>query len=389
MFQSNLIFAQDFKVVGYLPTYRFNAADNIEFDKLTHLNIAFAEPNGQGNLTTGGTDITPIVQQAHAAGTEVFIALAGASSPLSVWENWITSTNRSNFISGIVQYVNTHNLDGVDVDLEWGTVNDDYSGFVIELKDSLSLHGLGLTAALPGLHRYPEITAEALGVFDWINLMVYDFTGPWAPNNPGPHSSYDFAENSIAYWEGEGLEKERMTLGVPFYGYDFTDSNNVTAVTFAQMVSMDTNYANIDQVGQIYYNGIPTIIQKTQLSLNENLKGIMMWELGQDDFGEFSLLNVIHETIAEFGTTSHIDLEQIPSVSPPFPNPFSDIVNIKFNSLEDIELSVYSNLSKQILATNYFHQNSISIDLSSYPKGVYFIKIKAKTFIQNFKVLKF
>jgi len=33
------------KIVGYLPAYRFSQNDKIEYCKLTHLNIAFANPS--------------------------------------------------------------------------------------------------------------------------------------------------------------------------------------------------------------------------------------------------------------------------------------------------------------------------------------------------------
>ena len=37
-----------FKVVGYFPSWRFSLIDQLEFEKLTHVNIAF------GNLNSGG-----------------------------------------------------------------------------------------------------------------------------------------------------------------------------------------------------------------------------------------------------------------------------------------------------------------------------------------------
>ena len=48
--------AQAFKVIGYLPTYRFNWLNDIEFDRLTHVNIAFANPDSLGNLSCGGVE---------------------------------------------------------------------------------------------------------------------------------------------------------------------------------------------------------------------------------------------------------------------------------------------------------------------------------------------
>ncbi|MCB0589604.1 MAG: hypothetical protein KDD06_30245, partial [Phaeodactylibacter sp.] len=38
----NLPAQEDFRIVGYFPYYRFSLSDQINFEQLTHLNIAFA-----------------------------------------------------------------------------------------------------------------------------------------------------------------------------------------------------------------------------------------------------------------------------------------------------------------------------------------------------------
>ncbi|MBK8568106.1 MAG: hypothetical protein IPN76_33555 [Saprospiraceae bacterium] len=82
------------------------------------------------------------------------------------------------FVEKIVDFVQTNGFDGVDIDLEWQHVNDLYSPFILALKPALEAEGIPLTAALPGSYRYPQITAPALAAFDWVNLMIYDLTGP-------------------------------------------------------------------------------------------------------------------------------------------------------------------------------------------------------------------
>ena len=385
---SNTLIAQDFKTVGYFPTYRFSLVDDVAFDKLTHLNIAFARPNEQGHLTTNGIPIVDVVQKAQAVGLEVYISLAGGAASLSVWENWLAPANRSFFISKIIEYVKAHNLQGVDVDLEWGTVNDDYSGFVLELRDSLKTYNYGITAALPGTYRYPEVSDEALAAYDWVNLMVYDLTGPWAPNQHGPHSPFSFAESAIIYWQAQGLSREKMTLGVPFYGYDFTNLEKTVSVKFSDMVSKNTNYAYRDQVGRIYYNGIYTIAEKTRLAMQENLGGMMIWELGQDDFGEFSLLNTISQSVNGAIITSLSEMEITASIENPYPNPVSDVVNLDFPQSTDFELSLYSPISTEVLTIRHSNRNNISLDMKDYTPGIYFITLKTEALVKTFRIQK-
>ena len=60
------------------------------------------------------------------------------------------------------------------------------------------------------------------------------------------------------------------------------------------MVELSNANADIDNVGTKFYNGRSTIRSKVQLASNE-VNGIMIWELGQDSFSEYSLLKTIHK----------------------------------------------------------------------------------------------
>lgn len=54
-------YSQSFKVIGYLPQHRLDGLDNLEFSRLTHINIAFANPDAQGNLSGDSVDIASAV----------------------------------------------------------------------------------------------------------------------------------------------------------------------------------------------------------------------------------------------------------------------------------------------------------------------------------------
>lgn len=288
------------RVIGYLLTHRIVEIDKIEFCKLTHLNLAFGNPDASGNLIVRPIDY--IISTARAANPDIkiSISLAGAVSDAQIIKNWSNlidiPANRPAFIANIVSYVLTNKLDGVDVDLEWDLVTTGYSPFVIELKKALAPHNKTLTAALPNTTRFSNISDAALDVFDFINIMSYDGTGPWRPEKPGPHSSYEFSKSGINFWKNNiKIAKDKLTLGVPFYGYDFSKTP-VTSITFQQLVASNTALANSDKHGEIYYNGIPTIQKKVELALNE-VGGIMIWELGQDSFDQYSLLSTIHNKL--------------------------------------------------------------------------------------------
>ena len=88
---------QRFKVVGYLMGSNFDKIDLLELDLLTHLNLAFANPDRQGNLVFGGgIDLRPVVSKGHDHGLKVFVSLAGGGRPdTTIWKSVLEPDNRS------------------------------------------------------------------------------------------------------------------------------------------------------------------------------------------------------------------------------------------------------------------------------------------------------
>ncbi|WP_163410354.1 glycosyl hydrolase family 18 protein [Flavobacterium ajazii] len=293
------------RVVGYLFSDNYNKINSIQFCKLTHLNLSFANPDKEGNLIFD-VDIDAVIKYVRTINPKIKISISIAGGVISAeqaanWSKLIDKPeNRPDFIKKIVSFVEVHKLDGVDVDLEWDAVTTGYSGFVIELKNAIKSKNKLITAALPNNTRFANISNEALNAFDFINIMAYDMTGPWAPEKPGQHSSFDDAKLGIDFWNKlQNVPKDKLTLGVPFYGHNFTEAI-VTSPSYGQIVASGKQFADQDEWGKIYYNGRPTIEQKVQLA-SETTGGIMIWEISQDSFDEYSLLDVIHKKYTKLG----------------------------------------------------------------------------------------
>ncbi len=383
----SLVFSQDFKVIGYLTHYYFDQADQVDFEKLTHLNIAFANPDMEGNLNLTNQELAPIVQKAHQEGVAVCISVAGGALLPEWWEAWkhlIQEQNRAAFIHKLIQYMHDNNLQGIDVDLEWSHVNDDYSGFVLELRDSIDKYELLLTAALPGTYRYPQISDEALAAYDWINMMAYDLTGPWNPNDVGPHSPFYFAENAIAYWLSQGVDSERLTLGVPFYGWDFTDLDDIHSVTYREMIELDPANAEKDQVGAIYYNGRPTIKAKTALA-KEAVSGIMIWHLTQDAFDDFSLLKTIDEEVNDVVSTTQLNSEKTLLV---YPNPFNNWLHVQPENQNPVKIILTDGQGRQVLKKEFNGKGVISLNVQNMPQGFYCLSLINEIQVITTKLVK-
>ena len=204
----------DFKIVGYLSGGSFKKIDELALNKLTHLNLAFANPNQEGNLVFGrNADIKPVVTKGHDAGLKVYVSLAGGGRPpKTAWRTALQPANRSTFIRNILAFVEENSLDGVDVDIEWNllpTIGELYTPFVTELKEALHAKGKGITAALGATGLHEAVSQESLEAYDFINVMAYDKTGIWRPDDVGPHSPYSYAEEAIRFW----TEEKKIPVG--------------------------------------------------------------------------------------------------------------------------------------------------------------------------------
>ncbi len=292
-----------FKVVGYLTAGAFDKIDQIDLTRLTHLDLAFLNPDEDGNLVfSEGKDIKSVVAKAHAANVQVFISIAGGGSGVELspkWDKVLQPEQRPGFINKLIKYVEDNDLDGIDVDIEWNilpTVGSNYTPFVLELRDELHARGKSISTALPATALHEAVTQESLEAYDFINVMVYDATGPWTPDRPGHHSTYELAEAAVDFWLDEKkIPANRLVLGMPFYGYDF-GSEKISSKSYGQITADNPADAYRDDIDQLYYNGIPTIVKKTQLALSK-FNGVMFWQLGHDAMNELSLLAVVDQVI--------------------------------------------------------------------------------------------
>jgi hypothetical protein len=389
--------AQQAKVVGYLPTYRFGSSNSIEYCKLTHLNLCFANPDANGNFKMNSFSEIKNRAKKQNPNILVCISLGGGVLPDGAKENWIkfidTPANRPMLISKIIEFVKTNQLDGVDFDLEWDAVTAGYSDFAIQLNDSLKKYDKLFTAALPATTRYSQISKKALESFDFINIMAYDETGPWTPNKPGQHSSFDFAKQAVNYWKNQGVASNKLVLGVPFYGYNFDDLKNITGFSYSEMVRKNILYAELDQVGEAYYNGRPTIEKKVGLAA-ESVSGIMIWELGQDIYNEFSLLTTIHNKFNAIGFTTTglcgntVFAENFnKSKINIYPNPVVENLHIELDGEKEITVSLYDISGRKL---NIFPQNRFNkmvLNISGLKEGIYLLKVESLNFNQSTKIM--
>lgn len=313
------------KVVGYIPTWVNMTAvvDRTELNKLTHINLAFMNPTAAGATLNGanpacmdGTSastINYVVQKAHQAGVKVLVSLAGGGIPACSgnWETLLQPANRTNVTNNIIQFVNTFNLDGVDVDIEGDLMTrinnaGNYTPFIQALRNGLGSRQL---TAATGSYVGGMIPTSSLPYFNFITLMSYDGVGPYWGNPGDEVATYNQAVADINTWKSRGLSKDKMVLGIPAYGYGFNgytaywnyiDIINQFGSTAAQKDVIGTACAGCTY---ITYNGLPTIRNKTKLAMQEG-SGIMIWELSGDIPGSNNILSAVRAQMATSSSSS-------------------------------------------------------------------------------------
>lgn len=288
-----------FRIVGY---YGINAAmenrSSNAFKRLTHINLWFLNPDSAGNFSRDLSRLKPFISNAHKKNIKVLFSIGGGSKQPQ-YHYLLKDDRRAELVSKIVDEVTKYNVDGIDVDLEGSNIDEYYEKFVIELSNTLHSRGKLITAAIAVYYK-DQITDRALAEYDFMNVMSYDRTGPWRPEKPGPHSTFTHAEEDLTYFTiDRKIPKEKLTLGVPFYGYGYGPdlTSKAISMNYREIVSTFKGSQHVDEWKMpdgkvLYYNGIPTIKMKTELAASK-ASGIMIWQVLGDAPRKKSLLRAI------------------------------------------------------------------------------------------------
>jgi chitinase len=147
----------------------------------------------------------------------------------------------STFASSVRSFVDSHNLDGVDIDWEHPeTVSDGklYISLLTSLRSALPRPKYLLASALPsGLYCLKHIDlSAAAGLLDSLNLMGYDFAGPWTkvsghhaqlhqPTNSSVQNSGCSVAQGVEYLLSHDFPAHKIILGIPAYARSFAGAS--------------------------------------------------------------------------------------------------------------------------------------------------------------------
>ena len=287
------------RLVGYLPDYDVSYAEyarSYDFSGLTHLILSVDRiPSCDATLQDGTTslsdhqsnaDIAAIVQAAHARQVKVLVTYYGDATSLDL-QNCYDNGHTAALVDDIDLYVKSHNLDGVDLDVEDpGHLGTPYDAFVSVLETRMHGEGRIVTAAVSEWIQGGMLD-QTLHSFDFINMMNYSTT--------------EQALAMLRYYNVDhGEPASKIVLGVPFFG---TGQDDSTTESYASILAAYPDAWSKDYVtgGSLEngmgfsYVGEASMARQTQIG--KGYGGVMVWELSLDAPAPHSLLAIIKKNL--------------------------------------------------------------------------------------------
>ncbi|MBE0461131.1 MAG: glycoside hydrolase family 18 protein [Candidatus Aminicenantes bacterium] len=314
-------------VMGYyfcLEKEKFDH-NKIKYRYLTHIAYAFTKPDSEGNLIVGEDYIYPeLIETAHKNKVKVVMSIGGWGNSEGFPGMTYTSANRKRFINQVLEFCKKNNYDGVDIDWEYVSnpvEQQNYVYFIKELSTILKEQNppFLLTMAAPAGERWARWInfEELIDYFDYISCMTYDFHGAWSDHsghnsplytcNNDPCSSIN---DGCLYFLSRQVPKEKLLLGIPFYGRSFDCSNLYQKfqkssyygyVEILNFINSGWSYIwddcakvpyiqNPDKAEILCFDDARSITLKCKYIKEKQVAGAIIWELSQDCYQDSSVL---------------------------------------------------------------------------------------------------
>jgi chitinase len=346
----------DYKLIAYVPGWGNIDFSEIQVEKLTHINYAFANiKNGRIHLETEEDSIliSQLVElKDKNSFCKVLISIGGAEFSTLFSDVALTVASRELFSASVVDFLVRNKLDGVDIDWEFpglggpGNLSrpedkQNYTYLLYELRKQLDEQSEQesrlkdnpylLTIASGASQWYLNLVEmnKIIPVLDFLNMMTYDFKGGWS-STTGHHTnlyksasdngSRNSAASAVHLFKSKGVPAEKMILGAAFYGrywqgvkkenHGLYRSYSGSAGALAYKVIKKSYLHNIKFVRYwdaeakapylwsdskamfISYDDPTSLKAKATFVRNEELGGMMFWEYTQDD--KHTLLDAIY-----------------------------------------------------------------------------------------------
>ena len=467
-------------VIGYFGNWNWYRRDKlvnpttVQYAKYTILNYSFYLPDAEGginssdgwadeNLLLGEPDwsTTPVgrkpntsmIDLAHLNACKIVPSIGGWSGSDHFSDIAAQPAKSARFAHACARLCDSLHFDGIDIDWEYpgvatraGTPADwgNYISFLQQIRDSLSALGNRtgkhylLTAAVGASAETMEKIdwAKLVPILDYINLMTYDFFGPWDPiaNHNAPlyapaqgDSLFNAASAVKALTEHYQVPSQKLNMGVAFYGRALKTTQTpalfapltgtADSETFPDDLGIPTYYDLLpklslfdqkwDEVAQVPYlvglNGLNTFVSyddersirtKGQFIKDHHLAGAIIWEL-TGDYIQGSTAGTIQATplldALNGALCSSLSLEDVPAAPilswDMYPNPAFHQVSFRNKGEETYVLEIRNGLGELVQTLTLPAQDEQRISVENWAEGLYVIQGKDVRSQQTRKLL--
>lgn len=287
------------------------------------LNSPSIEADSDGS---GISDQVELLNHAHANDVKVILCLGGVGGVNDTNLTYVTSTDvlAQAFVNSVLSYARSKGYDGVDVDWEFPDSVDrpNFIRLMTKLRaglDAWPTRGL-LTISVATYASWKGYDVPALNATaDQVNLMTYDMAKDFSttgfnspirkPTSYPSYTSYDidqrFLKSSPDGWLTRGLQRGKIGIGLPFYGMRCNGNTapgqsrvcTTTMMSYKDVLPLQTeagstvywdSEAEVPWIGNpskdyfISYDDEASITAKVNFVHEENLGGVMIWELWWD-----------------------------------------------------------------------------------------------------------
>lgn len=346
---TNETFEKDYviNVAGYKPletgkirsSYVYRSYDTFSdrhFDLLEIVNFSFISVGGDGNIIVGQTyynDAKRLVPIANEKGVYALICVG----PSAQWSNFTKSKEAINrFADGIVSLINDYGFDGVDIDWESPTLSEtvQYYNLMKTLYEKVKANNpnhLVTSAIMAGSSYIPRYSfRQTLEYLDYVNLMTYTMVseGGYYQNALYDSSTYHDPEakagrtivgisidRSVMGLTNAGVPKDKIIVGVPFYGIIQKKLNNSWVYTgesiayhsLLNYIGSGDYIKRFDEIAKVPYllnndkdifisfEDPGSIMVKGKYIKETGLAGMMYWEHHHDE--TMALLNALSNSL--------------------------------------------------------------------------------------------
>jgi chitinase len=224
----------------YAPASAAYPASAIDWSALTHVAVAFYEPQPDGSLDeslrlAGGAGpplAQAIVGLAHAHGVKAIASIGGAASAPH-FQAATAAAGLAKLVASAVGLMTTYGYDGVDVDWEPLAAADGATivGLASQIRATRPDAILTIPVAAQGGKNPDVSTLAAISeAYDQVNITTYGMAGAYPgwkswhagalyATDPAAPSSVD---GSVALYLAAGVPAKKLGFGVGFYGLCYT-----------------------------------------------------------------------------------------------------------------------------------------------------------------------